>query len=78
MYVQIESKKNYYRDLESGALLNTDMEELKTYYAERDLRIKELQEKQSLENKVNKLEDDIGEIKGLLRDLIQMRKPNGD
>ena len=78
MYVQIETKENYYRDLESGALLNTDMEELKTYYAERDLRIKELQEKQSLENKVNKLEDDIGEIKGLLRDLIQMRKPNGD
>jgi predicted nuclease with TOPRIM domain len=69
-FVQIESNKNLYRDLESGAILNTDKEQLKTYYAERDQRIKELQEKQSLENKVNKLEDDMSEIKDLLRQLV--------
>jgi hypothetical protein len=43
---------------------------LKTYYAERDQRIKELQEKQNLENKVNKLEEDMSEIKDLLRQLV--------
>jgi len=59
-----------YRDLESGAILNTDREQLKTYYAERDQKIKELQEKQSLENKVNKLEEDMSEIKDLLRQLV--------
>jgi hypothetical protein len=69
-FVQIKSNKNLYRDLESGAILNTDREQLKTYYAERDQKIKELQEKQSLENKVNKLEDDMSEIKDLLRQLV--------
>ena len=69
-FVQIESNKNQYRDLESGAILNTDREQLKTYYAERDQKIKELQEKQSLENKVNKLEEDMSEIKDLLRQLV--------
>lgn len=69
-FVQIESNKNLYRDLESGAILNTDLEQLKTYYAERDQKIKELQEKQGLENKVNKLEDDITEIKNLLQQLV--------
>ena len=69
-FVQIKSNKNLYRDLESGAILNTDREQLKTYYAERDQKIKELQEKQSLENKVNKLEEDMSEIKDLLRQLV--------
>jgi len=50
--------------------MNTDREEFEAYYAERDQKIKELQEKQSLENKVNKLEEDMSEIKDLLRQLV--------
>jgi uncharacterized protein YlxW (UPF0749 family) len=47
-----------------------NVEELKTYYAERELKLKEMQEKQGLENKVNKLEQDVSEIKNLLHQLI--------
>lgn len=77
-YVQIETHKHLYRDLDTGALLNTNLEELKAYYAESELKNKEAQEKMNLENKVNRLEEDIGEIKLLLRNLIEMRIPDGN
>ena len=70
MFVQIKDKKNLVRDTTSRALMNTDREEFEAYYAERDQKIKELQEKQSLENKVNKLAEDMSEIKDLLRQLV--------
>lgn len=70
MYVQIKENKGLIRDTESGALLNTNRNELEAYYAERDIKIKELQEKQALENKVNKLEQDISDIKSLLQQLV--------
>ena len=77
-YVPIEINRDLVRDVSNRALLNTNLEELKTYYAERDLRLKELQEKQTMEQKVNKLEEDITDIKGMLRELIQMKAPNGN
>lgn len=70
MYVQIKENKDLIRDTESGALLNTNRNELEAYYAERDIKIKELQEKQVLESKVNKLEQDISDIKSLLQQLV--------
>jgi hypothetical protein len=66
------------RDVSNRALLNTNLEELKTYYAERDLRLKELQEKQTMEQKVNKLEEDITDIKNMLREIVQMKAPDGN
>jgi hypothetical protein len=70
MYVQIKDNKNFYRDTESNALLNVNAEELKTYYAERDLRLKEMQKKEEMGNQVNQLEEDVSEIKNLLRQLV--------
>ena len=77
-YVPIEINRDLVRDVSNRALLNTNLEELKTYYAERDLRLKELQEKQTMEQKVNKLEEDITDIKGMLRELVQMKASNGN
>ncbi len=77
-YVPIEINRDLVRDVSNRALLNTNLEELKTYYAERDLRLKELQEKQTIEQKVNKLEEDITDIKNMLRDIVQMKAPNGN
>jgi len=70
MYVQIKDNKNFYRDVDSKALVNVNAEELKTYYAEREIKMKELQEKQKIENKVDKLEEDVSEIKNLLQQLV--------
>lgn len=77
MYVQIKENKDLIRDLDSRALLNTNRNELEAYYAERDLKIKELNEKQALESKVNKLEQDMSEIKDLLHQLVT-RTQNGN
>jgi hypothetical protein len=70
MYVQIKDNKNFYRDVDSKALVNVNAEELKTYYAEREIKMKEFQEKQKVENKVDKLEQDVSEIKNLLQQLL--------
>ena len=70
MFVKIKDKDNLVRDTDNRLLMNTDREEFQAYYAERDQKIKELQEKQNLENKVNKLEEDMSEIKDLLRQLV--------
>ena len=77
-YVPIEINRDLVRDVSNRALLNTNLEEFKTYYAERDLRLKELQEKQTMEQKVNKLEEDITDIKNMLREIVQMKAPNGN
>jgi predicted nuclease with TOPRIM domain len=77
-YVPIEINRDLVRDVSNRALLNTNLEELKTYYAERDLRLKELEEKQTMEQKVNKLEEDITDIKDMLREIVQMKAPNGN
>jgi glutaredoxin 2 len=78
MYVPIKDKKEFVRDISNKAILNTNMEELKTYYAERDLAIKKNEEKLMMEQKVNKLEEDITDIKQMLRELVQMRNSNGN
>jgi hypothetical protein len=70
MFVQIKDNQNLIRDTESRAILNTNIEELKTYYTEREIKIKEMQEKQALESKVNKLEEDMSEIKDMLRQIL--------
>ena len=70
MFVQIKDKENLVRDTDSRALLNTNVSEFEAYYAERDLKIKEMQAKQALENKVTKLEEDMSEIKDMLRQIL--------
>ena len=70
MFVQIKDNQNLVRDTDNRALLNTNAGEFEAYYVERDLKIKELQEKQKLENKVTKLEEDMSEIKDMLRQIL--------
>jgi hypothetical protein len=73
MYVPIKDNRNLLRDTSNMAILNTDMEELKSYYAQRDQKIQELEEKHMMEQKVNKLEQDITDIKDMLRQLVDKR-----
>jgi hypothetical protein len=73
MYVPIKDNRNLLRDTSNMAILNTDVEELKSYYAQRDQKIQELEEKHMMEQKVNKLEQDITDIKDMLRQLVDKR-----
>lgn len=77
-FVKIDGNNGLVRDTHSKAILNTDRTGLEKYMAEREIALKQMQEKTELKDKVHKLETDMSEIKSLLQELVQMRTPNGN
>ena len=78
MFVQIDENKNLVRDTTNRAILNTDRAGLESYLAQRQIAKQRLAEQEEMKNKVEKLEEDITDIKNMLRELVQMKAPNGD
>ena len=78
MFVHIEENKHLVRDTTNRAILNTDRAGLESYLAQRQVAKQKLAEQEEMKNKVNKLEEDITDIKGMLRELVQMKAPNGN
>lgn len=70
MLVKIKDNPTLIRDVTNRALLNTDVEGLENYKTQRLLAKKRLQEQEEMKNKVEKLEQDISEIKNLLQQLV--------
>jgi hypothetical protein len=70
MLVRIKDNPTLVRDVTNRALLNTDVEGLNNYKTQRLLAKKRLQEQEEMKNKVEKLEQDISEIKNLLQQLV--------
>ena len=56
----------YVRDIHSKAILNTDKNGLNEYYMKRELAKKQATEKQQDKARLDKLENDMQEIKQLL------------
>jgi len=65
--IPVEGHKNLYRDEKTGAIVNCDEFEYSQYISIREKRRKE---KQSQKDELNKLKEDIDEIKSLLRELL--------
>lgn len=78
MFVRIEEEKHLVRDTTNRAILNTDRAGLENYLAQRQLAKQKMAEQEEMKNKVGKLEQDITDIKDMLRELVQMRTPNGN
>lgn len=76
-FLRVKENTSFVRDTQSKAVLNTDIDALKEYYAKRELVKKEKQEKIETKEKLAKLENDIEEIKKLLIDIAALRKNNG-
>lgn len=70
MLVRIDNNPTLVRDTANRALLNTDKEGLEKYKAQRLIAKKKLQEQEEMKNKVEKLEQDISDIKSLLQQLV--------
>ena len=64
--------------MSNRAILNTDRVGLENYLAQRQLAKQRLVEQEEMKNKVSKLEEDITDIKSMLRELVQMKAPNGN
>ena len=56
--------------MNSKAILNTDKLALQEYYQKRELIKKELSEKTESKQRLDKIENEMSEIKDLLRELI--------
>jgi hypothetical protein len=78
MLVQIENDKHLIRDTTNRAILNTDRAGLERYLAQRQIAKQRMEEQQEINSKVIKLEKDITDIKDMLRELVQMKAPNGN
>jgi len=72
-YVKIKDK-NLVRDTHSKAVLNTDRAGLENYYAKREIAKKQQQEQLETKQRLVQLENDMSEIKGLLKQIAEARK----
>jgi hypothetical protein len=77
MHVKVENSP-FVRDIHSKALLNTDTRGRDEYLMKRELAKKQQAEQIETKQKIEKLEEDVTEIKTLLRELVQMRKSDGN
>jgi hypothetical protein len=62
------------RDIHSKAILNTDRAGLDEYLIKREIAKKQQAEQLANKDRLDKLENDMSEIKSLLRDIAEMRK----
>ena len=68
--IQIKGHKSLVRDLETGAILNTDAD---TALARKRLREKKQQERQQLEkntNDINSMKEEVTEIKDMVKQIL--------
>jgi len=70
MFAKVKDHENLVRDMNSKAILNTDKLALQEYYQKREMAKKELSEKVESKQRLDKIENEMSEIKDLLRELI--------
>ena len=70
MFAKVKDHDNLVRDMNSKAILNTDKLALQEYYQKREMAKKELSEKIESKQRLDKIENEMSEIKDLLRELI--------
>lgn len=73
-YVKIKDHDKLVRDIHSKAVLNTDKAALEQYYAKRMVAKKQQQEQLESKQRIAKLEQDMSEIKDLLKQIAVARK----
>ena len=62
-YKQVEGSNNLYRNMDNHAIVNTDRSGYIAYMNEKQRKLREI-------DRIDKLEDDVGEIKSLLNKII--------
>ena len=73
MYAKVKDHDNFIRDMNSKAVLNTDRTGLQDYYQKREIAKKEQFEKIETKQRLAKIEEEMSEIKDLLREIAQIR-----
>lgn len=68
--IPVKGHSNLYRDAKSGAIVNTSSSDYDSYISLRQSKEKENQKIQNFQEELDNIKDDIGEIKFLLKELI--------
>lgn len=76
--VKIEGHQGLVRDTRSKAILNTDRKALEEYQLKVELARRQNAEKEETKMRLQKLEEDMTQIKNLLLEIAQIRNSNGD
>lgn len=76
-YLKIKDSA-FIRDVKSSAILNTNEAELMEFNDKRRRILEQKKQSEETRNKIIKLEEDVNEIKNLLKELIQSRSTNGN
>jgi t-SNARE complex subunit (syntaxin) len=76
MFAKVKDHDNLVRDMHSKAVLNTDRLGLQDYMQKREMAKKELSEKIETKQRLAKIEEEMSEIKDLLREIAASRSCN--
>jgi hypothetical protein len=76
MFAKVQDHDNLVRDMQSKAVLNTDKAGLNSYLQKRELAKKEMSEKAETKQRLAKIEEEMSEIKYLLREIAASRNCN--
>jgi len=68
--LHVEGNPSLVRDMASNAIVNTNESEYETYMKNRNIIMNRVNQIQSQNEKINKLESDINDIKSMLQQLI--------
>ena len=69
--IPVEGREGWFRDPDSNAIVNCNASEYDNYMAAYERREKEEKKMSTLQDEVSELKSDIGEIKNLLKSLLQ-------
>lgn len=72
-YVKIKDRQMV-RDIHSKAVLNTDKNGLNEYYAKREIARKQQRDSLETKQRLAQLEQDMSDIKNLLKEIAMARK----
>jgi len=73
-YAKVKDKDYLYRDMESNGIMNTDYENYKKYMDSYKQKLSESKKIKELQNEVSSIKEDLGEIKSLLRSIVNESK----
>ena len=74
MDIPVKGKDGFFRDSETNAILNKNHDEYQNYVANRKRLLDDKEKMKNLEDKVESLSSDIGDIKNMLSSLLNNNK----
>lgn len=77
-YAKVVDNPSLVRDMQTNAVLNTNQKEIEEFNLRRKKILEEKAEKEATKNRLSKIEEEMSEIKQLLKEIAQLRSQNAN